>query len=276
MERVVICGKLGRDMNKRKRWRWLFFCAAIMFLVCLAPARTWLAESAEALDQPAGDPGTAADPVLSESSLQQHLGQLFKTQNQQLDSLQARLDLVSQDLQALQGGAPFPDLIGHWAASAVSDLKARGIISGYPDGNFHPSDQVTRADMAVMLALAKHLAPRSGTSVFPDVPSGYWAAGAIGAAKAAGYLQGYPDGSFRPGQGVSRAEAAVLLDKAFPLQDSGRASNTSFTDVNSSFWAAAAIARLTLAGISGYPDGTFRPNKIMTRAEAAVMLDKLE
>ncbi len=262
-------------MDKQKRWWRLYFCAVILLLVCLALANNRVGRPAEALDQPAGDPGTAADPVLSASSLQQHLNQLFKAENQQLDSLQARLDLVSQDLQALQGMAPFPDLIGHWAASAVMTLKAQGIISGYPDGNFHPSDQVTRADMAVMLALAKHLAPSSGTSVFPDVSSGYWAAGAIGAARAAGYLQGYPDGSFRPGQGISRAEAAVLLDKAFPLQDSGGASKTSFTDVNSSFWAAGAIARLSLAGINGYPDGTFRPNEIMTRAEAAVMLDKM-
>ncbi len=67
----------------------------------------------------------------------------------------------------------------------------------------------------------------------------------------------------------------MLLDKAFPLQDSGRASKTSFTDVSSSFWAAGAIARLSPAGIDGYPDGTFRPNEIMIRAEAAVMLEKM-
>jgi hypothetical protein len=89
-------------MNKQKRWWGLFVWAVILFLACLAPARIWLAKSAEA-DQPAADPGTAADPVLSASSLQGRLDQLFKTQNQQLDSLQARLDLVAQELQALQG-----------------------------------------------------------------------------------------------------------------------------------------------------------------------------
>jgi hypothetical protein len=209
------------------------------------------------------------------SSLQQHLDQLFQTQNQQLDSLQARLDLASKDLQALNtSGTPFPDLIGHWAASAVLALKERGIISGYPDGNFHPDDSVTRADMAVMLAKAKQLASKSGGSTgFPDVPTSYWAAGAIEAAKAAGYLQGYPDGSFRPEQGVSRAEAAVLLDKAFSAQSGGRTANPSFADVDSSYWAAGAIAVLAAAGIGGYPDGTFRPDKIVSRAEAAVMLD---
>ncbi len=259
-------------MHKRR----LYFCVVILLLACLAPAYNRLARPAEALDQPLGDPGTTADPVLSVSSLRQHLDQLFETQNQQLDSLQARLDLVSQDLQALQAaGAPFPDLSGHWAASAVLDLKERGIISGYPDGNFHPDDQVTRADMAVMLAQAKKLALNHAESVFPDVPSSYWAAGAIGAAKAAGYLQGYPDGNFRPEQGVSRAEAAVLLDKAFSSQSSGKTANPSFTDVASSYWAAGAIAYLAAAGISGYPDGTFRPNKILSRAEAAVMLDIL-
>ena len=107
------------------------------------------------------------------------------------------------------------------------------------------------------------------------MPTGYWAAGAIGAAKAAGYLQGYPDGNFRPEQGVSRAEAAVMLDKAFSSQSSGKTTNLNFADVNSSYWAAGAIARLVAAGISGYPDGTFRPNKIMSRAEAAVMLNIL-
>jgi hypothetical protein len=89
-------------MNKQKRWWGLVVWAVILFLACLAPARIWLARSAEA-DQPAADPGTVADPVLSASSLQGRLDQLFKTQNQQLDSLQARLDLVAQELQALQG-----------------------------------------------------------------------------------------------------------------------------------------------------------------------------
>jgi len=89
-------------MNEQKRWRWLLVCAVILFLACMAPARTWLTESAEA-DQPAADPGTAADPVLSASSLQQCLNQLFSAQNQQLDSLQTRLDLVAEDLQALPG-----------------------------------------------------------------------------------------------------------------------------------------------------------------------------
>lgn len=265
-------------MEKQRKDR-LYLIAVVLLLACLLSARPWRAIPADALDQPAGDPGTAADPVLSANSLRQHLGQLFEAQSQQLDSLQARLDLASQGLQGLQGiqgmpAASFPDMHGHWAESAVLTLKTRGIISGFPDGNFHPEDPVTRAAMAVMLASAKNLTPDPGAAGFPDAPSSYWAVGAIGAAKAAGYLQGYPDGSFRPGQGVNRAEAAVLLDKAFSPQNSGRP--VSFADVGSSYWAADAIGRLASAGIvSGYPDSTFHPNKVINRAEASVLLARV-
>jgi hypothetical protein len=275
---------------------------ALLLLACLLPARAWLLGRAEAQDL-SGNPGTASDPLITVNSLQQHLNQLFATQTQQLDELQHRLDLVAAGIQALQGGgggqggggqggggqgnggqgsggqgggvaAPFPDLNGHWAAAAVAALKARGIISGYPDGKFHPNDEVNRASMAVMLTRAKNLAANPGAAGFPDVPPGYWAAGAVGAARAAGYLEGYPDGSFRPQRGLSRAEAAVLLDKAFAPRDSGRTS--SFSDVGSSFWAAGAIRQMAAAGIiSGYPDGAFKPDRVMSRAEAAALLAKL-
>jgi hypothetical protein len=242
-----------------------------MIMGCLLPGRIWPAGPAEA-DQAAGDPGTAADPLLSVSSLQQHLNQLFAAQSRQLDTLENRLDQVSSELQALQdkAGPPFPDLKDHWAAGAVLTMKNRGIISGYPDGKFHPEDPVTRAAMAAMLARAKNLEPDPGAAGFKDVPSGHWAAGPIGAVRAAGYMQGYPDGSLRPERGVNRAEAAAMLDKAFTPSGSATAG---FKDIDDSYWAAAAIRRMAGAGIiSGYPDGTFRPDRVMSRAEAAAML----
>jgi TolA-binding protein len=119
-------------MDNWKRRRWLFFGAAILFLVFLAPAGAWLSKSAEALDQPAGDPGTAADPVLSESSLQQHLNQLFQTQNQELDSLQARLDLVSQDLQALPDANIAKFVVGqnsYYTGDTQNTMDAAPLIS---------------------------------------------------------------------------------------------------------------------------------------------------
>lgn len=259
----------------RRNGLWACSLVVIMIVGCLL-SRIWLVGPAEA-DQTAGDPGTAADPLLSVSSLQQRLDQLFASQSRQLDNLQTRLDQVSQGLQALQdelaAGAPFPDLDGHWAAGAVLTMKNRGIVSGYPDGQFHPEDPVTRAAMAAMLARTKNLEPDPGAADFGDVPSSHWAAGPIGAVKAAGYMQGYPDGSLRPEQGVNRAEAAAMLDKAFA---SSGAATAGFRDIDDSHWAAAAIRHMAAAGIiSGYPDGAFRPDKVMSRAEAAAVLARV-
>jgi len=89
-------------MNKRRRARWLYFCVIIILVGCLSLARCRLVRPAEAFDQPTGVPGTSSDPLLSVSSLRVYLAQLFQTQNQQLDSLQARLDLASQELEKIQ------------------------------------------------------------------------------------------------------------------------------------------------------------------------------
>jgi hypothetical protein len=119
-------------MDNRKRWWRLFFGAGLLLLVCLAPAHTWPARPAEAFDQPAADPGTAADPVLSASSLQQRLNQLFETQSQQLDRLQARLDLVDQDLQALPNANIVKFVAGrssYYTGDTLNAMDAAPLIS---------------------------------------------------------------------------------------------------------------------------------------------------
>lgn len=223
-----------------------------------------------------GEPGSASDPVLTRSSLLRHLEGLFEEPRRKLSALERRLALVEQGIRAVQESfaASFPDLRGHWAERAVIALRARGIIGGYPDGRFYPERPVARAELAVMLARAKNLSPRPGEAVFSDLGPGHWAAGAIGAARAAGYLQGYPDGTFRPEKGVTRAEAAVVLNRAFSPR-AGSGGSGVFRDLKG-HWAAGDVAELAAAGIlGGYPDGTFRPQRAMTRAELAVALARV-
>ena len=165
--------------------------------------------------------------------------------------------------------AVFPDVPGtHWAVSYIENLLAKGIIAGYTDGTFKPSNTITRAEFAKIVAVAKGLSPASGSS-FSDT-SGHWAAGYIEAVKTAGYIAGYPNGTFRPNNNISRAEIAkiIVVAAGFTMDTSG----AGFSDI-AGHWASDYILPANNKGIvGGYTDGTFRPNNSATRAEASKMV----
>lgn len=254
-----------------KRFRFLAFCV-LFFMIVFS---IWRGLATPAGAQSGGEPGSASDPVLTRASLENLLNGLTEGTRGELDELKGRLDRVEDGIAAVQAALKdsFPDLIGHPAGQAVNYLRARGIISGYPDGRFHPDDPVSRAALAVMLAKAKGLALNPGAAGFKDLAPGHWAAGAIGAVKDAGYLRGYPDGSFRSDRSVTRAEVAAVLYNAFP----GRAKTPgiAFGDLKG-HWAEKVVAELAAAGVvEGYADGTFRPDRAMTRADLALALWRL-
>lgn len=86
-------------------------------------------------------------------------------------------------------------------------------------------------------------------------------------------VKGFPDGSFRPGSGLTRAEAAVLAARSVGLPEAAEPSR--FTDMEG-HWAAGAVSAAQAAGfVSGYPDGLFRPDDILTRAEGITLVLKL-
>ncbi len=95
--------------------------------------------------------------------------------------------------------------------NAVMELSNRGVLGGFPDGTFKPDNTVTRAQLAVMLVNANSISINSKSSDFSDVPKSHWAYSFISAAAKEGYLGGYPDGSFRPENGVSYNEALTMI-----------------------------------------------------------------
>lgn len=101
----------------------------------------------------------------------------------------------------------------HYASGYIALASERGIIAGYPDGNFGPNDQIIRADTAVMLVKAFNFA-RVTTPPFPDVNEGLYYSEAIHILKGAKIATGFPDGSYQPTKRITRAEFAVLLAKA--------------------------------------------------------------
>jgi CSLREA domain-containing protein len=177
-------------------------------------------------------------------------------------------------------GPTFTDVgSSHWAFGYIEAIAEAGLTVGYPDGTYRPTNQVTRAEMAVFLLVAKHgsgYAPPAadGSHPFSDIV-GHWAEAWIEQLYDEGMTVGYPDGTYRPGNQVTRAEMAVLLLVA--KNGSGYtppAANGShpFSDI-AGHWANAWIEQLYDEGITaGYPDGTFRPDNPVTRAEMAVFL----
>lgn len=120
---------------------------------------------------------------------------------------------------AFAAGTQYSDVAADSSiAGAVARLNALEILKGYPDGTFKPDSPITRAEFAAVAARAAGLSAAAsataGQTRFSDVPAGHWAVGYINAATTAGLLMGYPDGTFKPDQQVTQAEALTILVRA--------------------------------------------------------------
>jgi hypothetical protein len=125
------------------------------------------------------------------------------------------------------GTAPaFTDVTADkWYYGAVMSLAGAGIMKGYDDGSFRPGRAITRAEFVVLL---ESVCPAgTGESYFTDVGTNYWAYSQISAAAAKGWIKGYADGSFRPDAGITRAQAAAVINRML-----GRAADHSVIDNN--------------------------------------------
>jgi len=113
-------------------------------------------------------------------------------------------------------------------------------------------------------------------TAFTDVPADYWAGPEIDRLVRIGVLTGYPDGTFRPEQGLNRAELATILDR-LKLLPVANVQAAPFPDVRPQYWAAGYIAAASKAGlVVGYPDRTFRPTFPLDRVDAIVTVVRLE
>lgn len=108
--------------------------------------------------------------------------------------------------------ASFSDVSAdYWATDYIEGLAQLNVISGFSDGTFKPNDPVTRAQFAAILHQAFLQSQPTTAQSFVDVPAGYWAADDIYAARAGGFLAGYPDTTFRPDDPITKAQALISL-----------------------------------------------------------------
>ena len=148
-------------------------------------------------------------------------------------------------------------------------------VQGYPDGTVKPAGNITRAETAAILFRLMDDASRktyySTKSGFRDVASGSWYNAYVATLNNAGVITDSSNGYFRPNEAITRAELAAMLAK---FSETTGAANY-FNDVSAKYWAANAIAICAKLGwITGYPDGTFRPDKNVTRAELMAMINR--
>lgn len=170
-------------------------------------------------------------------------------------------------------GAP-RDIQGHWAQNTINKWVDKGDISGYPDGTFRPNNMITRAEFVVLVNNAMGYT-KSGYAYFSDVPDHYWGKNAIQTGVEAGYISGDGNGTFRPNDPVTRQEAAAMISRILGLKQNDSQSYRYTDSYAISNWAKGVVGAVSDAGImSGYPDGSFGPNKVLTRAEAVLALDK--
>jgi peptidoglycan/xylan/chitin deacetylase (PgdA/CDA1 family) len=152
----------------------------------------------------------------------------------------------------------------------INYLAQRGLITGYPDGTYHPWEPVTRAQAAYITVRALGLgAPAVVENSFYDVPTDHWAYSAVMTVAKAGYLAGYPDGTFRPDQYISRAEAAALA-VSLSTAPVSPTSPPELKDVPAEHWAASQIqAALAAGSLTLRASSRFEPEDPLNRGELA-------
>jgi len=153
-----------------------------------------------------------------------------------------------------------------------------GYINGYPDGSVQPEGDITREEIAAILyRITNHEYEKPFVQtgeVFPDVNKERWSAHDIEYMADKEIIVGYPDGEFKPGRNLTRAEFATLIFRFIKAENVNI--KNPFVDLETSHWAYDEILALVNSGlIEGYPDKTYRPESNITRAEVMTVVNKV-
>lgn len=159
----------------------------------------------------------------------------------------------------------------------ISSIR-KPYMNGLSKDKFGPNEKMTRAEIAVVLSrLINGEVPKGEFSSFKDVDNEKWYSEAIAYMEKKGILNGYADHTFKPEEGITRAEFASIiyknLDKDMLIHDV----LVEFDDVKENFWAKECIEKIAAAGImTGRENNKFAPNEFITRAEVVTVLNKLQ
>ena len=178
---------------------------------------------------------------------------------------------------------PFSDMpAGHWAYDAVTQLAADGIVKGYGDSTYLGNRNITRYEMAMMVArvYAKNAKiPYSAINPFSDIPKDHWAKKAVVLLADAGIIEGYGDKTYLGDRNITRYEMAVMIARVIKKEkinlELKRIDEKVFSDIPLEHWAYDSVNLLAKSSIvEGYGDGTYLGDRNITRYEMAQMIAK--
>ncbi len=144
------------------------------------------------------------------------------------------------DLTSATSGTSFNDVenLSSEDSSIIESFSNAQIVNGYNDGNFKPENSITRAEFATILSKMLELDTNIQNNNFNDL-NNHWAKDSIAVLSQAGYINGYPDGTFKPDEKITNAEVIVILNRVKGADDSNIESDTSisFDDLPQNHWA---------------------------------------
>ena len=149
-------------------------------------------------------------------------------------------------------------------------------VIGYEDETVRPENNITRAEVAMiffrLLTDETRDAALTDVNSYSDVEVGDWYNTAVSTMSALGIIKGYPDGTFKPNNFITRAEFAAIAAR---FDDHVSTGAVTFNDIKG-HWAEEEVCRAAELGwVTGYPDGSFRPDQFITRAEAMTLINRV-
>jgi hypothetical protein len=220
--------------------------------------------------------------VINEDGTLRHVPTYFRTRDGK--SFAVIHSLTNSVYAIVQNQKTFADVEKHWSKNAVNDLASRMILNGADETHYNPNSAVTRAEFSAIIIRALGLPDTGSASAFKDVKSGDWFAGAVSKAQEYGIINGYEDAIFRPASTITREEAMAIVLRALKLAGLETAINE--TDIEAtlsrfsrgnevSSWAKPAVAMAVKYEIINGSDAGLMPNSDITRAETAVIVQRM-
>lgn len=193
--------------------------------------------------------------------------------------------LTNSTYSVIWNPVEFSDLAGHWARDAINDMGSRMVVTGVGNGKYAPDRSVTRGEFAAIMVRALGLEPGTVTDRFRDVHAGDWCGGYIETAAAYGIIRGYDNGSFGTNDTITREQAMTIIARAMQITgvdagltggEAGRLLDGFSDGAQVSAYAADSAAACLKTGItSGTGSEKLSPGAHITRAEVAVMVQRL-